>query len=135
MAQGHVTVVIRTDADRHLIQTWAKNVDFGTYVEFAEGPKRTDEQNRKMWAMLGEVSAQVDWYGQKLAAEDWKDMFTASLRRLRVVPGIDAGTFIPLGMRTSKMRKAEMADLITLIEAFGAERGVVFSDLREEQAA
>jgi hypothetical protein len=134
MSQGHVTVVIRSDADRKLIQKWAQHVDLGTYVEFAEGPRRTDEQNRKMWAMLGEISTQVDWYGQKLSEEDWKDMFTASIRRLRVVPGIDGGTFIPLGMRTSKLRKGEMADLLTLIEAFGAERGVVFRD-EQEQAA
>lgn len=130
-----VTVVIRTDADRRLIQKWAQNVDFGTCVEFAEGPRRTDEQNRKMWAMLEDISSQVEWYGQKLAEDDWKDMFTASLRRLRVVPGIDAGTFIPLGMRTSKMRKSEMADLLTLIAAFGDERGVVWSEPVKDEAA
>lgn len=128
---GSATVIIRTEADRHLIATWAKNVDVGTYVEFAEGPKRSDEQNRKLWAMLGDVARQVNWYGQHLHPEDWKDIFTASLRRLRVVPGIDAGTFVPLGMRTSKMRKSEMADLLTLIEAFGAERGVTFHDESE----
>jgi hypothetical protein len=33
-----------------------------------------------------------------------------------------------LGLSTSKMTKAEMAELITLMEAFGAQQGVVFSD-------
>ena len=51
-------------------------------------------------------------------------MFTASLRRYQVVPGIDPGTFVPLGMRTSEMTKQEMGDLIELITAFAAERGV-----------
>lgn len=32
-----------------------------------------------------------------------------------------------LGQRTSKMTVREMADLMTLIEAFGAEKGVRFS--------
>lgn len=128
------TVIIRSDADRKLIQRWAANVRLGTIVEFAEGPKRTTEQSDKMWAMLGEISAQVDWYGQKLSDADWKDVFTASIRKLRVVPGIDAGSFIPLGMRTSKMRKAEMSDLLELIGAFGAEHGVQFNDQREEAA-
>jgi len=128
------TVTIRTDADRKLIQRWAANVKVGTIVEFAEGPKRTSEQNDRLWAMLGDVSRQVDWYGQKLSDSDWKDVFTASIRKLRVVPGIDAGSFIPLGMRTSKMRKSEMSDLLELIAAFGAERGVVFHD-QQEQAA
>jgi hypothetical protein len=130
-----VAVTIRTDADRKLIQKWAANVDVGTIVEFAEGPRRTDAQNDRMWAMLGDVSKQVEWYGQYLKDEDWKDVFTASLRRLRVVPGIDAGSFIPLGMRTSRMRKGEMSDLLTLIAAFGDERGVKWSEPAREIAA
>lgn len=80
-----------------------------------------------MWWLLSEVARQVDWYGQKLNAEDWKTIFTASLRKARVVPGLDGG-FVPLGMRTSDMTKAELGDLMTLIEAFGAEHGVVFGD-------
>jgi hypothetical protein len=61
-------------------------------------------------------------------------MFTASLRKARVVPGLDAGSFVPLGMRTSDMTKDEMSDLLELISAFAAERGVVFSDDERELA-
>jgi hypothetical protein len=82
-----------------------------------------------MWSLLGQISKAVDWYGQKLTSEDWKDVLTASLRRTRVVPGIDAGTFVPLGMRTSQMTKEEISDLLELIYAFGAERGVKFREL------
>jgi hypothetical protein len=84
-------------------------------------------QNSLLWSRLSEVASQVEWYGQKLSAEDWKDMFTASLRRTRVVPGIDPGTFVPLGMRTSDMSSEEMTNLLELIAAFGAERGVEFA--------
>ena len=88
---------------------------------------RNLEQNAKMRAMLGEVSAQVDWYGQKLTGEEWKDVFSASLKRQKVVPGLDGG-FVVCGQRTSKMGKAEFGELIELIAAFGAERGVKFGD-------
>lgn len=98
----------------------------GCVVEFKERT-RSLEQNARMWAMLSDVSAQVDWYGKKLSAEDWKTVFTASLRNTRVVPTIDGDGFVPLGMSTSKMSVAEMAALMQLIEAFGAQRGVVFS--------
>jgi hypothetical protein len=37
---------------------------------------------------------------------------------------------VVLGQSTSKMTKAEMADLLTLMEAFAAERGVNFKDER-----
>lgn len=87
---------------------------------------RSTEQNARMWALLTEVSRQVDWYGQKLTAEEWKDVFSASLKKQKAVPGLDGG-FVILGQRTSKMTVREMADLMTLIEAFGAEKGVRFS--------
>ena len=91
-------------------------------------PTRSLEQNARLWAFLSDISKQVDWYGQKLTTDDWKDMFTASLRKARVVPGLDPGSFVVMGLHTSTMTKGEMTDLMTLIEAFGAERGVVFSD-------
>lgn len=87
--------------------------------------KRSDAQNRRLWAMLADISAQVDWHGQKLASEDWKHIFTASLKQQRAVPGLDGG-FVVLGQSTSKMTKAEMAELQELMEAFGAQQGVRF---------
>ena len=89
---------------------------------------RSSEQNRRLWAMLTDVASQVDWYGQKLSPEDWKHIFTASLKKTRAVPGIDGGIVV-LGQSTSRMTKAEMCDLQTLIEAFAAERGVVLGVL------
>lgn len=88
--------------------------------------KRSDAQNRRLWAMLADISAQVDWYGQKLSAEDWKHVLSASLKKQRAVQGLDGG-FVVLGLSTSKMTKAEMSELQELMEAFGAERGVKFS--------
>jgi hypothetical protein len=91
------------------------------------GQTRTTEQNRLMWAVLTDISEQVEWYGQKLSKEEWKDVLTAALKRQRVVPAIDGG-FIVLGAGTSRMTIAEMTELIELAMAFGAEKGVVFSD-------
>lgn len=88
---------------------------------------RTDEQNKRLWAMLSDISSQVDWYGQKLVPDEWKDVFTAALKKEKVVPGINGG-FVVLGQRTSKMTKAEMSELQTLMEAFGAEKGVIFKE-------
>lgn len=124
-------VEIKGQADRNLIARWAmdtQNVPAGTTVEF-RAPRRSLDQNALMWSLLGQISKQVDWYGQKLSSEDWKDVLTASLRRTRIVPGIDAGTFVPLGMRTSQMTKEEISELLELIYAFGAERGVKFREL------
>ena len=89
--------------------------------------KRSDAQNRRLWAMLADISAQVEWHGKKLGAEDWKAIFTASLRSMNVVPNLDNTGFVVLGQSTSRMTKAEMCELQTLMEAFGAEKGVRFT--------
>lgn len=77
-----------------------------------------------MWAMLQTIASEVEWYGQRLSKEEWKDVFTASLRKHRVVPGLDGTSFVVLGMSTRRMTKQEHSDLQTLIEAFAAERNV-----------
>lgn len=120
-------VQIKSKADREKIARWAHGVPDGTTVEF-RSPRRSLDQNAMLWSLLSQISKQVDWYGQKLSSEDWKDVLTASMRRTRVVPGIDAGTFVPLGMRTSQMTKEELSDLIELAIAFGTEHGVKFRE-------
>ena len=124
-------LVLHDDVIRARAIDWIKRAAKDTRVEF-RGPRRTLDQNSLLWARLTEVARCVEWYGQKLSAEDWKDVFSASLRKARVVPGLDAGTYVPLGMRTSDMSKQEMTLLLDLISAFAAERGVQF---REDETA
>lgn len=89
---------------------------------------RTLEQNAKLWAMLTEISRQVNWHGQKLSQDDWKNVFSSALNQQRVVPNLDNNGFVVLGKSTSRMTVAEMKEMIELMHAFGAESGVNFSD-------
>jgi hypothetical protein len=125
-------LVLHDDKFRERAIDWIRKAPRDTRVTF-QGPRRTLDQNSLMWARLSEVACNVDWYGQKLSAEDWKDVFSASLRKARVVPGLDPGTYVPLGMRTSDMTKEEMGLLLDLIDAFAAEHGVVFHDPGERE--
>ena len=114
-----------------LKQAWERakpHLIAGHKLELAITPeRRSSAQNSRMWAMLTEVSSQVEWHGQRLAPSEWKDVFTAALKRQKVVPGIDGG-FVVLGTSTSTMEKQEMSDLMELMSAFGAERGVAFTE-------
>lgn len=93
---------------------------------------RSTEQNSALWASLTDVSVQVEWFGQRLAPEDWKLVFMDALNQeMRLVPNVTNTGFIPLGRSSSKLTKQEFSDLLELIRAFGAERGVVWSDERE----
>lgn len=90
---------------------------------------RTLDQNALLWPLLTAVSRQVVWHGTKLSPDEWKDVFTAALKKQKVVPGIDGG-FVVCAQRTSRMPKSEFSDLIELIYAFGAEQGVDFHEER-----
>ena len=83
-------------------------------------PTRTLDQNAKLWAVLTDISRQVEWHVdgrmQKLEPEDWKDILSAGVKKSqRVAAGIEGG-FVMLGQRTSK--------LIEFALWFGAEHGV-----------
>lgn len=65
---------------------------------------------------------------QHISPEDFKHIMTAGLKKhQRVAAGIEGG-FVILGQYTHKMNKAEMAELLELILAFGAERNVQWSE-------
>jgi hypothetical protein len=124
------TFILAHQQARDNCARYAKEAPAGHVVTFKE-PTRSLEQNALLWSLLNEVARQVEWYGRKLDAESWKHVFTSSLRKMDVVPNLDGTGFVALGLSTSKMTKAELGDLVELILAFGAERGVRFQDERE----
>jgi len=115
------------DNARRSAQQAINLADKGSVVEIKPAT-RSLEQNSRLWALLTDISKQVEWYGRFLQPDDWKNIFTASLRKQDVVPNIEGNGFVMLGTSTSKMSIQEMIDLQTLIEAFGSERGVKWSE-------
>lgn len=112
----------------------AKGSD-GSWWSMIVSDTRTDDQNRKLWAMLHDVSQQVEWFGQKLTTDDWKLIFLAALNReIRIVPNLENNGFVNLSTSSSRLSKAQFRDLIELILKFGAERGVVWKDPAERAA-
>ena len=92
---------------------------------------RSMAQNDMLWSILTDISRQVDFIvnGQsvRIAPEEVKDILTAALKRdTRMAMGVDGGMVI-LGQRTSKMTIKQMAELIELAHAFGADKGVEWS--------
>ena len=127
-------IIVEGPDERRKAARWASQARPGTRIEF-KAAKRTLDQNSRMWSMLTDVATQVPWHGVKLSATDWKLVFLDALKReLRMVPNIDGTGFVNLGRSSSDLSKQEMSDLMELIAAFGAERGVVFSADRRDAA-
>lgn len=118
---------LRTESDRARAIALLQRVDLAAgWTWTMREEVRSDAQNRRMWAMLRDISRQVEWYGQKLSDEDWKHIFSASVQKQRAVPGLDGG-FVVLGISTRKQSKGWFNDMFDVMEAFAAERNVRFT--------
>src|SRR5258708_2086215 len=99
MSRALITIVDTETRARAV--DWCRRLPVGTRVEFKQ-PKRTLDQNSKLWALLTDIATQLPWHGLKLKPSDWKLIFLDSLKsELRVVPNIDGTGFINLGRSSS----------------------------------
>lgn len=127
------TFILRAEGERQSFMTRLRGLALPLKVVVKDADARSLDQNAALWAMLSDVSDQVEWYGNQLKPEEWKHVFTAALKRYKVVPGLDGG-FVAVGMSTSAMSKREFSELLELIQAFGNERGVRWSASQQEAA-
>jgi hypothetical protein len=117
-------VILASRAERERAAKWCMTAPTNTRVEFKES-RRSVDQNAALWRALTIIASAHRWHGLKLTAEDWKDLFSAGLKReLRTVPNLDGNGFVALGMRTSDMTKAEFSELLELVFAFAAREGI-----------
>jgi hypothetical protein len=97
-------------------------------------PNRNSAQNALLHVLIDEVARQVEWAGKKRDAEIWKRLLVSAWCRVRgesveILPAIDGHGVDIVPARTSKLSKAECADLITFIEAWAVENGVEFAEV------
>ncbi len=131
---GRALLVLRTDNDRYLARHWITKAPLGTRVEY-KAPKRTTDQNSRMWAMLTDVALQAEHNGRKYTAPQWKVLFLhASGREVQYMLALDGSDWISWGQSSSDLSKEEMSELLDFIGAWGAERGVVFGGQEQEAA-
>jgi hypothetical protein len=109
------------------------------YVVEVKEPTRNGDQNAKLHAMLADIARQVTHAGQKLPVGVWKRLAVAAYMREQgeaplMVPALDGIGIDVIYERTSQMSKRTMAGLIEWLYAFGAEKGVVWSEPAEVPA-
>ena len=126
------TVIIRGDTQRALARRLIDQAPLG-YVVTVKEPRRTGEQNDKMWSMLTDIArAKPD--GRIAVPNIWKALFMQAINHeVQFEMGLDGRPF-PIGHQSSRLSKAQMADLITFIDEYGARHGVRWSN-EQEQAA
>ena len=96
-------------------------------------PRRTADQNARMWAMLSDIS-RAKPEGRTLTPDVWKSLFLHALDHAqRFEMALDGKGMVPVGFRSSRLSKDQMSDLMEFIADFGARHGVWAAE--EGQAA
>ena len=94
---------------------------------------RTLEQNAKLHAMLGDISKQVEHYGQKYTVGIWKRLCIASWLRAEgeqpvLIQALDGLGIDVIYEKSSKLSVKRTASLIEWVYMFGAENSVVWNE-------
>ena len=84
---------------------------------------RSNAQNRLLHATIAEIAKEREWCGRKWDKETWKRLLVAAWSRangesVQVVPALDGHGVDMVPVRTSRLSRAECADLQTWIDAW-----------------
>jgi hypothetical protein len=96
---------------------------------------RSDEQNAKYHAMLSEIAVQAQHLGAKWDAESWKRFLVyefckqLGLPQGQIVPSLDGSGIVQLGLQTRDFSKERAAEFITFLEAWAADKEIIFKDV------
>lgn len=118
------SLYIRSERDRATLMEWCRRVPDGWRAEF-KAPKRTDEQNDRLWELLDRVAKRMTLNGARYDKDSWKCIFMKAMgAEIKVLPMLDGTGIFPTGFRSSDLSVREMCDLQTFIEQWCAEKSV-----------
>lgn len=94
---------------------------------------RSNPENRMLHALIGEIAKQKEWGGKKHDIEVWKRLLVSAWCRARgdhitILPALDGQGVDIVPVRTSKLSRAECAELITFVQSWAAMNGVTMVD-------
>lgn len=137
--------VLVHDQARRNAAAFCMSAPDGLVVRFSD-PVKKREQEEKYHAMCGDIAKVVPFMGRMEGLEEWKRLLVDAFVRVmrdeakatgkpdpfadqgRVVPSLDGGGVVQLGVQTRRFTVAIAAQFIEYLYAFGAERGVIWSD-------
>ena len=133
MSTRTITVINPVQAKKAMdeqLWPWVKAMTAaGHKLDIAAKPaKRSAEHSARLHAMLGWLSKNVEWAGQRRDVDTWKRLVVAAWERARgeaieYLPALDGKGIDIVFRRTSEMSGRDMAELIEWIFAWAALEG------------
>lgn len=87
--------------------------------------KRSNEQNRRLWALYREIAENVWVNGRRFDSQTWHEHFKREFIGCEEIV-LPNGEIERRGISTTTLDTAQMAEYQTRIEAWAAQQGVVF---------
>lgn len=85
--------------------------------------KMTQEQQRMLNAICGDLAKHIKWHGQRLTKDDFRHVLCGTVKGWRLLPGIDRGQgapgFIYLGGSSRDLTKSQASEAITMAVHIG----------------
>jgi NinB protein len=117
---------------------WAKCLDalkagkqFQVEIKYKN---RSNEQNEKFHAIIGDIAKQAQHMGAKWDAESWKRLLVwqfckeKQIDAGKIVPSLDMTGVVQLGQQTRKFTKEQASEFVEFLLAWCADNGVTLND-------
>ena len=129
---GLFTLIHKTARERAIAAV--ANAPEGARVKIEE-PRRSLDQNSMLWPILHKIATTVPYHGEYRTPEEYKGLFMHAVgKEVRFLPALDGKGYVPFGMSSSKLSKADFSDLLEFILAWCAENGVDLEDTKEPRS-
>lgn len=95
---------------------------------------RSNEQNEKYHAIIGDIAKQAQHMGAKWDAEDWKRLLVDQFCKEKnfgggkVIPNLSGDGIVQLGFQTRKFTKEQASEFVEFLLAWCADNGITLND-------
>ena len=121
------TAILHSPSQRAYAHRLVDAAPVGSVVEVS-APKRSVEQNARLWALLSRISAAKP-EGRVMTTDQWKCVFMDALGiKARWVSGLDGVSVVNTGYRSSRLSIGQMSELMEMMAAYAAEQEIDLGD-------
>ena len=134
-------LIDKSQAKRLMTMLWPKvlvALDAGRNLTLeVKDKQRSNEQNEKYHAIIGDIAKQAQHMGAKWSAEDWKRLLVQEfckekgLSAGRVIPNLSGDGICQLGQQTRKFTKEQASEFVEFLQAWCANNGIELNDTQK----
>jgi hypothetical protein len=95
---------------------------------------RSNEQNEKYHAIIGDIAKQAQHMGAKWSAEDWKRLLVqefcrqSGLESGQIIPNLSGDGIVQLGRQTRKFTKEQASEFVAFLICWCDQNGIELNE-------